>query len=78
MLLVRYAPKQLQLNNWFRHCHYLVSLNRKKKKNSVKVLEPAGESNTFDNLCYHLYVKKRKAISKLPPISISKMKHMLR
>ena len=43
-----------------------------------KLLEPAGECNTFDDLLYHLYMNERKTISELPPPSVSMMGHMLR
>ena len=44
----------------------------------AKLLEPAGECNTFDDLRYHWYVNKRKTILQLPPTSISMVEHMLR
>ena len=43
----------------------------------VKLLEPAGECNTFDDLCYHFRRNKRKTISGLPPTSASMIGHML-
>ena len=39
----------------------------------VKLLEPAGECNTFDVLLHHSPMNNKKTISELPPVG-----HMLR
>ena len=43
----------------------------------VKLLERAGECNTFDDLRYHLYMNKRKTISELLLASYRMMRHIL-
>ena len=43
-----------------------------------KLLESAGECNTFDELRYHLHMNKRKTISELPPTFAGTVGHMPR